>query len=79
MMLIAWARPAIACAKVAMMMMQSSTPSNGQCERGDTGGRGRRVHTHAFTADDIGEPPKDELSHESADGGGDFYAQVLVL
>lgn len=56
MMLMAWARPAIACAKVAMMMMQSSTPSEERGVRRWKDDKRGKAHTHAFTTDDIGEP-----------------------
>lgn len=34
--------------------------------------------THPLTTNDISQPTEQELSHQGADGGGDFYAQILM-
>jgi hypothetical protein len=36
------------------------------------------THTHPFTADNICQPTKKELSYNGSNGGGHFDTQVLV-
>ena len=78
-MFTACASPDSACAKVPIMMIINSTPSDGRTQvnwHAQESSRG--ALTHPFTTEEIRKPPKEKLANEGSNRSSDLDTQVLI-